>query len=901
MTTIALDHLRQHVRMEVQKHLDGKNHRRPWLAMAYRGTPGWTGPQSFEEKGFRFRVAVASSLLELRCQLIGLDPAGLERVVIVADVPPTKFHDDIRSRLLHADLCEIEPIHLLMAEFRATRFDARIKADQHLALALLQNRPADGFPAVMTGVLDLTTIWSSVCTYVLGLPNGDPTPRDLLAWSVDDASAIGLRTAEGSLRASALQWLYERNPLSKLLVSIATTIPPSDLIPIGLVCGVVYHENASQHADLLRAQGRLEQITGHVTVTLKDAREWHAEAAQALSTLDLKVQLRLRKRSDALIAQVGAADFAGLSDIAPLGYHQRLVAFAKTLRLHLEAKASDADLLEAAQAVRRHWDGQVDTHRQLKVEMATRIARWLRTPTDVPTTLPEGMRLYRDRIAFVDWARHGVVGGDPVVELQQAYAALHDKALIRREAFNRRFAELVVDWNRTPDQHSDILRVEDINRRIVAEAASDHKVLVLVMDGLSWAVAQELVGHLENQYWTLRSRTVDGLAIPCPAMTTLPSVTEFGRTSLLCGHLARGDAGDERRGFAENHELRSVSSSSNPPVLFHKKDLEEAGRQGLGTQITDAIANNKQRIVGVVVNAVDDYLMKDDGGRRSWDLESIRVLGDLLAAAEQSKRAIVMCSDHGHVLDHWAAGATGSPDGGERWHTNAPKEGDLVVSGPRLELYGSTITAPWSERIRYSGKKNGYHGGLSPQELIAPCLVLAKDDLPGWSEIHLAQPAWWRMEAEELPVVTSAAAIQPLIGKPIKGKPRNETAGQQSLFDQPAVAATTVETTATWHQRLLASPVYHQSSAQAGRRRPDDAMVLKLLEALDAAPGCQVSERALAELLNVPAIRMSGIIAQVARMLNVESYRILSYTDDRGHIRLDRNLALTQFELGAIS
>jgi hypothetical protein len=36
-------------------------------------------------------------------------------------------------------------------------------------------------------------------------------------------------------------------------------------------------------------------------------------------------------------------------------------------------------------------------------------------------------------------------------------------------------------------------------------------------------------------------------------------------------------------------------------------------------------------------------------------------------------------------------------------------------------------------------------------------------------------------------------------------------------------------------------------------------------------------------------------------MLNVESYRILSYTDDRGHIRLDRNLALTQFELGAIS
>jgi len=898
--SIALDHLRQHVRMEVQKHLEGKSHRRPWIAMAYRGLPGWTGPQSFEEKGYTFRVAVASSLLDVRCHLIGVDPASQERVVIVANLPQAQFPADVRSRLLHADLKEIDPWRVLMAEFRA-KVDSRIKADQDLAIALLQARPASGFPAVTTGILDPNTFWGAVCVHVLGLPGANPTPRDLLTWATDDASATRLRLTKPSIRNEVERWLGERSPLASVLVSIAAKIPASDLIPIGLVCGVVHHEDASQHPDLLRSQGRLEQITGGATVTLRDAREWHEEAIQALAKLDIELQRRLRKRSDALLAQVAAEHFADLSHVIPHGYQQRLMAFAATVQHHLEGKADDTELLEAASLVRSHWDGKADTHRQLKVEMATRVARWLRTPIETPATLPEAMSVYRDRIAFADWARHGVVGGDPISELQKAYAALHDQVLARREVFNRRFAGMFAEWNRTPDQYPEIVKIEDLNRRIVAEVAADHKVLVLVMDGMSWPVAQELVAHLESQYWTLRTRTIDGVAMPAPVMTTVPSVTEFGRTSLLCGHLARGDAGDERRGFAECHELRSVSSSSNPPVLFHRKDLEEPGRQGLGSQVADALANQKQRIVGLVINAVDDHLTKDDGGVRSWDLESIRVLRDLLAAATQSKRAIILCSDHGHVLDHWVAGASGTDEGGERWHTAVPRDGEIAISGPRIAAYGSTLTAPWTEKVRYGGKKNGYHGGVSPQELIAPCMVLAEqnDVIDGWAEVHLSQPVWWRMEAEITPTATVTETLTTTVDavKPTKAR-RSETPGQMSLFDQtPPTPATT---TSTWHQRLLVSPVWQLSSAQAGRRRPDDVVVLKILGALDSAPGGQLSERALAEVLNVPALRMSGIIAQVARMLNVESYRILSYTDDRGHIRLDRVLALTQFELGAL-
>ena len=905
MSSIALDHLQQHVRMEVQRHLEGPRHPLPWVALVFRGKPAWEGIKVFTETvtfqrrkdlhrsevTLEFAAVGARTVLELRQQLSEASRTPNRRLVVLVEAADAHLPDDVKSRLMHGIVRDIAPWRVLLAEFGARAADARIRVNPELAIALLQHRPNNGFPAVTTGVLDQATFWSSVCTHVLGLPSGDPTPQELLAWSVNDDATKRLRSSSNDVRDAARAWMSERSTLVAMLVQVIAVVPPSDLIPIGLVCGVVCHEAAAAHAELLQAQVRLEQITGHRLVHLKEAREWSAEATRVLQGLEDAVQRRLRKRADSLLLQVQAHAFAYLSDAVPLGYEQRLVAFAKTLARHLERNATDADLLAAASKVRDHWDGRGNNHRQTKVDMATRLTRWLRSTAESVDRLPDAMRSYLAQVAFVDWARHGVVAGDQVPDLQAAYKRLNDLVLARRETFNRQFADLVVDWNRTPDQFPEILLIEDIQLRITAEVAKDHKVLVLVMDGLSWAVMQELLEHLERGYWTMRSRTVDGITMPGPVMSTVPTVTEYARTSLLCGTLMRGDAGDEGHGFADHLKLRSLSGSSYPPVLFHRKDLEEPGRQGLSTQIQAALGNPKQRIVGVVVNAVDDYLMKDDLGQRSWNLESIRVLNDLLSAAGTSKRAIVLCSDHGHILDHWATGATGSPDGGERWHTAAPRDGEVTVAGPRVVHYGSTVTAPWSEKLRYGGKKNGYHGGVTPQELIPPCVVLAKLDhvLDGWAEVHIPQPVWWRLD-----VSTVAAAAVPTVVSAIKVKPKTvpTNPNQLTLFDE------TISKQIRWTQRLLVSAAYQQSSGQAGRRRPEDGLVLTLLDALDAAQGSQISERELAQTLNVPIVRMKGIIATVARMLNLEGYRILTYTDDQGYIRLDRQLAITQFELG---
>ena len=62
-------------------------------------------------------------------------------------------------------------------------------------------------------------------------------------------------------------------------------------------------------------------------------------------------------------------------------------------------------------------------------------------------------------------------------------------------------------------------------------------------------------------------------------------------------------------------------------------------------------------------------------------------------------------------------------EGGERWRANdgQPGDGELEVQGPRVLLAeGHRLIAPWSERVRYGARKNGDHGGLTPQEMLIP-------------------------------------------------------------------------------------------------------------------------------------------------------------------------------------
>ena len=128
-------------------------------------------------------------------------------------------------------------------------------------------------------------------------------------------------------------------------------------------------------------------------------------------------------------------------------------------------------------------------------------------------------------------------------------------------------------------------------------------------------------------------------------------MTEVSRTSLLCGRLSQGTSADEQAGFEANPLLRTHCKSGFAPTLFHKSALRGKGDAVLAGDVREEIASPNRRIVGVVINAIDDQLLKGEQLDTRWTRDTIPVLPALLHEAKQSRRLVVITSDHGHVLD----------------------------------------------------------------------------------------------------------------------------------------------------------------------------------------------------------------------------------------------------------
>jgi hypothetical protein len=256
---------------------------------------------------------------------------------------------------------------------------------------------------------------------------------------------------------------------------------------------------------------------------------------------------------------------------------------------------------------------------------------------------------------------------------------------------------------------------------------------------------------------------------------------------------------------------------------------------------------------------------------------------------------VVLISDHGHVLDCQAQGRPFKDNlaGGERWRSanGIATVDELKVEGSRVMTKGHRLIAPWSERVRYGIKKNGYHGGLTPQEMIVPIAVLSStDDLPkGWSEQPIDTPARWD-EASPTPATTE----QPVPNlKPTKSQPRGTLFDPGEEQPTPPVPGVTVP---KWVSSLLASPVFEDQKRLGGRGVPADEVFTKLLRAL-AERGGKMTSVALARTLELPAVRLPGLLAKAERILNVDGYDVLRRDEVSDTIELNRDLLLKQFDL----
>ena len=838
--------------------------------------------------------------------------------VLVTNLEDRELGDDVLMRLHRRKLYSIDNWQIVRSLFQASAVDPRL-TNAHmswLADALLEIIPSDGYPPARGGFLDSETVWSWLLNQLLGLDAQMPDLTTLLKWSTTPDGIARFQQLAPALRDGAIEWLGDRaGTVAKLVLRSFENLERPDAVAIGLAGGVVFHRSAAGRLD--KATGKFEErfLGGQAPDDTVMVR-WNAAATEVVRSLqhtDSRLYRQIVQRADDILREVQADNFAYLSETLPLSFEQRLASFGQRLIDGISKSGSMDALREAQQAVRAHDLIHRESRCWERAQMAVRLMRWLadrRSKNRVrPRSLGEAATDHLREGGYVDWARLALRAGDPVRDLSEAYSALFDEVTCCREEDARAFAELLKDWTAAGSQSQDVLPVEQILEQIAAPLAAAAPILVIVMDGMSVAVCRELLADVTRHEWIALCE--EGRADVRPGLAMIPSVTEVSRTSLLCGQLRQGSANEERTGFAEHPALLAKSKSGYPPILFHKASLQDSREAVLAADIRREIESTRRRVVGVVVNAVDDHLLKGDQIDVRWTRDEIKVLPMLLQEARQAGRLVVLISDHGQVLDHQTVGR--QCDGGERWRFDdgQPAADEIQFSGTRVLLPEShRLIAPWSERVRYAGKKNGYHGGVSPQEMVIAISVLtATEDCPdGWDFAAVDLPSWWLDDSSS----ASVAKVESAPRKPKKksgvlfdldeseqeGTPLPDGRGSKKTVEPRPSGSGAAEPLpiAAWIRSLLASAILSEQKRLCGRAMPADDKLAEFLAALDGRGG-KMTSTALAKALQLPAFRLNSFVAVMQRVLNVDGYGVLLRDQASDSVELNRSLLSEQFAL----
>lgn len=819
-------------------------------------------------------VRGSRSPLQIRSLLRGGDTTAL---VVLTDCDPAILGDDVLARVSGHRVRHVDRWALVCALFGAERPTPALARKAHLADALIEAAPVGGYPRLATRVLDLDTAAAALLRVSLGIDDGVDDLAGFLRWLDRPGAAGRVAMARGDLLADLVPGLRARfGPGVDAVLAALAADRAADLVPLGIVAGVVH----APPADDVAAVVRLDERLGGAGLGADSCRDWGAAAERVVHGADDAARAAgWLDRAGALLADLGAAGLSHRSDLLPAGFDQRVRAAAEALARWSAAGGEAGAADEAQRAVERAAAHDGARHARARVDRLRMTARLLRRGSLALTGLDDpaaAATAYELDGGWLDAARTVVSRSDADTVFAGLCASITADADRARAADGLRFARTALSLaTSVPAPH---VAVEDVLDRVVAPLAALRPVLVVVLDGMGWPTFTEIVGAVEGGGWSPWRRP-DGSEFSQVAVAALPTVTEVSRTSLLAGRLRTGDDGSERRAFAAHAGLLTVTGSGPAPQLFHKRDLRAGGLDTLPTGLLDAVADERCRVVGVVLNNIDERLKDVAQPGDGWELRDLDPLRLVLDQARRAERAVVLTADHGHVLDRDAEVRAGG-GGGERWRLAEPPagEGEIVVHGRRVVSDDQRVVLPWQEQLRYGPRRNGYHGGLTPKELFVPLVVLCTDDLPegsGWAPGGFRRPAWWYHA--QLP---AAPPPPPRAPRPSPAAP--------TLFDSPVAGA------AGWIDELLAAPLLVERRANP-RVRLGDPELRRLLAVLGAAGTMAVGMARLAAEAELPVARIDRYVAQIQELLNLDGYGVVTTTGDE--VRFDQALLHRQFGL----
>ena len=841
----------------------------------------WNGPDEIVAGDRRMRVRDVRSALRLREVL--REPRDGRGLVILTDLDHSSFGRENLAKAALRRIESVQPWPVVRLVFGVASIDPRLVRHTWMAERLLQAPSAER--TIAGGALDLETAWSIVLSS-FGLRSARPSEEEFLEAATKPAFAQAFRElpAEGREEFKrVVQDVLDR--LGTTLLAVVERGLGDQLLAAGLVAQCIFEVHDAQ---ALRVRGAFSERFGVRGLDAVVACRWGGVARRLLLLPDYAALVsRVRAQADAiLVGDLDAGSLAYASDDLPSGLTQRVRAVADLVLAAVERGASEQDLSELRDAVRRveqhatalsHGDAE-------RAAMAARLVRWLALPRSAASGLEAAIRRYADDESWVDRARVSLREGESVPEARRAYQALAECVARQRAALNAAVAAAAIDASLP---QGGLMGVEHVLDRVVAPLAKERPVALIVMDGMSHPVAHDLVRSLEEVAWTRyrpRSQPVAPLVL-----STVPTVTEFARTSLLCGALRAGGQKAEQEGFESFLKSRSLGGSRHAKV-FHKAMLDTSSNE-----VEEALASDA-KVVACVINAIDAQLGGSDQLRTQWSLRSIPVLARLARACEVSGRAMVLVSDHGHLLDEstqqLSATGVGQLLPSARWRgaDGTVRPGELHARGPRVMAPDGECVVASDERVRYCNPHAGYHGGVTVQELACPLNVLihtsCDSGLSEWVPVEPTTPAWWHADSAPAPCPAPTQV-------PTRPRSRARDGGAAGGLFTPGPEG--------WIARLFKSETYAAQRKIAGRAPLPDDFARRMIEVfVESGPSGSgkftLTEQAVAARLELSVTDTRKRVTLLRNLLNVEGYSVLAQPD-RDSLELDIELLRTQFAL----
>ncbi|MEV4237120.1 BREX-2 system phosphatase PglZ [Nocardia sp. NPDC049737] len=927
----------------------------PRTVVLLRAVPGWDGPVELTIGGRRVRLAVAPSVLGVHELVLEHMDTDTEPPVMV--VLTDREHDELDPAILartHRQRVNlVDRWEMVRTAFGATDVDEWLKREMWAAEALLDAAGLDGWPRI-PGMLSRGEALSALATRRLRLPRTDTDridPNILLQWSHTAGSAerlLGLRDAERDGLTAFLTDTEQAGEAGAVILDLMRAGNGADALAFGLVCAALWLHPQPDNATY-QARGRAERrlgdrppvsadeldrrmvvfarvCTAYFDTQLTRAHDrrayrvnapWSDTGAEIDTPWTSSVRAAREivdpalKRAAELVRELGADTAAAASPILRAGLEARFTAVGNAL-VSKDPQAVTAALAELTDH-RLADDPELEV-RIRRVEMAQRLSRWL-TPEPDPAvdTVAAALDRHMRETAWVDRALDYLeAGGDSDPALKVPYRALIKRVRDRRREIDREFATALAVWTSAGSDPGEMLTVETFLTRVVAPVAAQRRVMLIVVDGMSAAIATELADELHRGWDEYDPYPVGDIPRRRAMAAALPSLTAVSRTSLFAGVLTHGDQSVERKLFPQ-HRFRGKQQAR----IFHKDDLRAEDGHPFGKDLTHALAEPGTHIA-VVLNTIDDRLAKERKlGDPSWELREIGDLTALLRTADEHNMAVIITSDHGHVIDRHSkhVDVPRAQSARHRWPDGSGRlaEAEIELSGPRVvwtrpgetEAHpGASIVALWDNDSRYSTQKAGYHGGAALAEITIPILALVPVGIEppkAWLRRGLndQSPYWWWPDRP-----TPEVAREP--ERTTTPQRKTERAAQQyphgvePMFELPEVSP--AEPVASRDDtsredlvsRLLASETFAGQRTLLSRP-PQPQMLEKAIRALLEGP---LPITALAQRVGYPSTRPPASFAAVlSQLLNYDGITVLETLPDGRTLKLNEARLRTQFGL----